>query len=167
MSLEFTYPQIYNFPPFFTRQPNDQTWQSQLQTWITLLIQFAKHHRIWILDENGDAISYGDMNTPDQLDDLDEYDDDTQQKKSVAEFGNIFDNVKLKRKLKRETILEIYKELITQGYAEWEEKRNSKKSFNRSGNVIIFWKRPEEWAGIISDWVRLLYILSILQFHIH
>lgn len=49
MTKEFNYPDIYNFPPFFTLQPNLDTWGKQCEIWISLILNYAKHHRKFII----------------------------------------------------------------------------------------------------------------------
>jgi ESCRT-II complex subunit VPS25 len=39
------YPSIYSFPPFFTKQPNNDTWSKQLEMWQELLLSFVKYHK--------------------------------------------------------------------------------------------------------------------------
>lgn len=38
----FLFPSIYSFPPFFTKQPNPQTWSHQLSQWIQLILAYCK-----------------------------------------------------------------------------------------------------------------------------
>ena len=42
----FTYPWEYNFPPFFTIQPNQETRKAQLEAWRSLIIDFCQHRNI-------------------------------------------------------------------------------------------------------------------------
>lgn len=42
----FNYPWEYNFPPFFTIQPNLETRKTQLEAWRSLIIDFCQHHNI-------------------------------------------------------------------------------------------------------------------------
>lgn len=46
-------PAIYSFPPLYTRQPNDIIRNKQIDSWINILLQFAKIEKIWELDSNG------------------------------------------------------------------------------------------------------------------
>lgn len=48
----FPFPSIYSFPPFFTRQPNSQTWTSQLSLWSSLILGYCRYNRIWRIDLN-------------------------------------------------------------------------------------------------------------------
>lgn len=46
----FEYPWQYNFPPFFTIQPNLETRAAQLDAWKSLVLSYCQHHKISILD---------------------------------------------------------------------------------------------------------------------
>lgn len=45
----FQFPSIYNYKPFFTKQPNEQTWNAQLTNWSDLILQYCKHNQIYKL----------------------------------------------------------------------------------------------------------------------
>jgi len=49
-SLPSYYPDFYNFPPFYTRQPNASTWASQLSQWRTFILEYCRHHNLWKLN---------------------------------------------------------------------------------------------------------------------
>ncbi|KAI8895539.1 vacuolar protein-sorting-associated protein 25-like protein [Globomyces pollinis-pini] len=51
---EFEYPSIYEFPPFFTKQPNADTWAKQLDMWTDLILSYCKFNRLFVLpvDQN-------------------------------------------------------------------------------------------------------------------
>ncbi|KTW32790.1 ESCRT-II subunit protein VPS25 [Pneumocystis jirovecii RU7] len=46
---EFVFPPLYEFPPFFTRQPNAETWKSQQSHWVSLILAYCRHKRIFRL----------------------------------------------------------------------------------------------------------------------
>ncbi|KAF2401177.1 putative vacuolar protein-sorting-associated protein [Trichodelitschia bisporula] len=48
-STDFRFIAHYNFPPFFTLQPNPLTRSSQLETWSTHILSYCRHHRIFTL----------------------------------------------------------------------------------------------------------------------
>ncbi|KAJ5679414.1 hypothetical protein N7462_007658 [Penicillium macrosclerotiorum] len=45
----FPFPPTYNFPPFFTPQPNSTTRHSQLEKWSSLIQAWCRHHRTYRL----------------------------------------------------------------------------------------------------------------------
>ena len=49
---DFTFPRIYNFPPFFTAQPNALTRAAQLRQWSLLIQSYCRHHRLFKLALN-------------------------------------------------------------------------------------------------------------------
>ncbi|SGY29505.1 BQ5605_C002g01059 [Microbotryum silenes-dioicae] len=49
-STGFVFPSLYSFPPFFTQQPTESTWSHQRSQWTTLILAYARHHRIFRFD---------------------------------------------------------------------------------------------------------------------
>lgn len=45
--MDFRPDPIYEFPPFFTRQPNEDTWQAQLEQWQRVILAVCAHERQW------------------------------------------------------------------------------------------------------------------------
>ncbi|KAF5134459.1 hypothetical protein MHUMG1_00451 [Metarhizium humberi] len=45
----FRFPREYHFPAFFTPQPNLTTHHAQLTKWSSLILSYAKHHRLFKL----------------------------------------------------------------------------------------------------------------------
>lgn len=58
----FKYPPIYNFPPFFTKQINDQTWNSQLEYWTSLILDYCKFYRLWIIHSDDELFKNSSIN---------------------------------------------------------------------------------------------------------
>lgn len=50
--MVFDYPSIYNFPPFFTKQPNETVFKSQLEKWGEIIVQYCEAGKIWKLDKD-------------------------------------------------------------------------------------------------------------------
>lgn len=46
-SSEYAFPRAYNFPPFFTPQPNALTRAAQLRQWSSLVQSYCRHHRLF------------------------------------------------------------------------------------------------------------------------
>ncbi len=90
MTTLFAFPKIHDFPPFFTRQPNESTWQSQRSGWIALILSYCRHHRIYRLDLGADLLA-----------------------------NDLFTNPTLHRSLKIETLREILDALAKEGSGEW------------------------------------------------
>ncbi|VDP07336.1 unnamed protein product [Soboliphyme baturini] len=47
---QFTWPWQYNFPPFFTLQPNLATREKQIEAWSSLVLQYCQHFKRFDLD---------------------------------------------------------------------------------------------------------------------
>lgn len=45
-----SYPELYDFPPFFTRQIHEDTWQKQKQIWIEFISLFAQQTNTYELN---------------------------------------------------------------------------------------------------------------------
>lgn len=55
MSQEpFTYPFFYNYPPYFTLQPINETKEKQCGLWSTLILAYCKHHKIFTIPNSDD-----------------------------------------------------------------------------------------------------------------
>ncbi|PWA21548.1 hypothetical protein CCH79_00003287, partial [Gambusia affinis] len=48
--MSFEWPWQYNFPPFFTLQPNVDTRQKQLAAWCSLVLSYCRHHKLYTVD---------------------------------------------------------------------------------------------------------------------
>jgi len=48
--MEFSWPWQYNFPPFFTLQPNAETEAKRLVAWQDLTLEYCRFHKIHTLD---------------------------------------------------------------------------------------------------------------------
>ncbi|QSL65417.1 hypothetical protein MERGE_002727 [Pneumocystis wakefieldiae] len=48
-NVVFEFPSLYEFPPFFTRQPNVETWKSQQSHWVSLILKYCQCKRIFRL----------------------------------------------------------------------------------------------------------------------
>ncbi|ODQ80617.1 hypothetical protein BABINDRAFT_125426 [Babjeviella inositovora NRRL Y-12698] len=142
---DFKFPPIYNFPPFYTKQPNETTWQSQSQQWIGLVLDYCKQKRIWVLNSDGVPLSKNDseLDSDEEVDSL-----------------SLFANEKIQRSLKRETIGEIYAQMVTEGSAEYLSpvstslSRSLKKATPQDQSIIVYWRKPEDWATMLLEWVE-------------
>ncbi|KAI4660509.1 hypothetical protein J4E90_006077 [Alternaria incomplexa] len=130
-SPNFVFPPHYSFPPFFTLQPVASTRSSQLASWSTLIQSYCRHNRIFTLSLI-DALP-----TP------------------------LFTNTTLRRSLS----LRDAKAIITYmaspeggNRAEFINTSSSKKAKageeSEGGKAWIYWRRPEEWAAALEEWVE-------------
>ncbi|KAJ4326080.1 hypothetical protein N0V94_000242 [Neodidymelliopsis sp. IMI 364377] len=125
----FSFPPHYFFPPFFTLQPVATTRSSQLQSWSTFIQSYCRFHRIFSLSLI-DALS-----TP------------------------LFHNTTLSRQLSLRDAKAILSWMASPeggNRAEFISSGNKKKSAadeSEGGRVWIYWRRPEEWAAALEEWV--------------
>ncbi|XP_061787765.1 vacuolar protein-sorting-associated protein 25 [Nerophis lumbriciformis] len=94
--MTFEWPWQYNFPPFFTLQPNVDTRQKQLAAWCSLALAYCRHHRLYTLDV------------------------------MEAQESPVFHNRKIERKLSTEAIQVVFEELRKKGNLEWLDKNKSR-----------------------------------------
>ncbi|KAF3000117.1 hypothetical protein E8E13_004105 [Curvularia kusanoi] len=124
----FQFPPHYSFPPFFTLQPVLTTRSSQLQSWSTFIQSYCRAHRIFQLSLV-DALP-----TP------------------------LFTNTALARSLSlrdAKAILSWMASAEGGNRAEFISASGSKKKADEGegGRVWIYWRRPEEWAALLEEWV--------------
>jgi ESCRT-II complex subunit VPS25 len=124
-------PSIFSFPPFFTRQPNAQTYTAQKSAWASLILGYYRGKRVWRMDVNQETI----------------------------EKIPIFSNRDIQRilpssaltpgKIKLEFLRELVENMVEDGQAEWVAK-------GTRVQALLYWLKPEEWANMISNWVSLV-----------
>ncbi|OAL50643.1 ESCRT-II complex, vps25 subunit [Pyrenochaeta sp. DS3sAY3a] len=132
-STAFQFPSLYFFPPFFNLQPVASTRSSQLASWSTFIQSYCRHNRIFSLSII-DA-----LNTP------------------------LFNNAKLSRSLSLRDAKAVFSWMATPeggNRAEFVPTSSSAKKAVRAGDegeggkVWIYWRRPEEWAAALEEWVE-------------
>lgn len=92
MSLEL--PAVHAFPPFFTRQPNQETFKSQLQQWSAIILVYYKFYRKYRMSLTPETLS-----------------------------SDLFTNKSINRSLKLETLREIVEHMVLEGHAEYTSKK--------------------------------------------
>ncbi|GAA5872475.1 hypothetical protein JCM16303_004532 [Sporobolomyces ruberrimus] len=132
-SSGYTFPSLYSFPPFFTRQPNPLTWSHQRSQWIHLILSHSRHTRTSYFPPISSTTG--------------------------LESFELFHNDKIKRTLSRETFIEIltFMASSTPPTIEFIPQTGSTKTFKTSsveGGCYVYWKTPQEWAETIYDWIR-------------
>lgn len=90
--MNFQFPWQFDFPPFFTIQPNLATREKQLEAWSRLIIDYCQHNKIYSIDL--DEISKSDL----------------------------FNNTKLNRRLDSSGIRIVFDYLEQQKHVEWKDK---------------------------------------------
>lgn len=134
----FQFPPTYNFPPFFTPQPNRSTRSAQLQKWSALIQAWCRHHRTFRL--------------------------------SLIEAveSPLFHNATLRKRVS----LGDARDIVDWMAAGADEdgtgtgtggggKRAEWVDANHKTVAWIWWRRPEEWAGLMADWVGSILSFSL------
>ncbi|KAL4787244.1 ESCRT-II complex subunit-domain-containing protein [Aspergillus varians] len=114
----------YNFPAFFSLQPNANTRAVQFQLWSQLIQSWCRHHRVY--------------------------------KISLVEAikSPLFWNTKLGKGLNLSNA-RIVLDWMCKGDEEGGGGRRAEWADGPSKSMAwIWWRRPEEWAGAIGDWVE-------------
>ncbi|KAJ5297624.1 hypothetical protein N7508_007873 [Penicillium antarcticum] len=140
MTLPFPFPREHNWPPFFTPQPNTTTRQDQLRKWSDLIQSWCRHHR--------------------------------QYRLSLIEAveSPLFFNATLRKRLdirEARAVVDWMTKSEEEGgggrRAEWIPDAGGGLSSGVMGGAQgqgpravawIWWKRPEEWADLLVEWVE-------------
>lgn len=143
----FAFPPTYNFPPFFTPQPNRSTRSAQLQKWSALIQAWCRHHRTFRL--------------------------------SLIEAveSPLFHNAALRKRLSLGDARDIVDWMAAPAAGGDEDgtisttaaggvggggKRAEWVDANHKSVAWIWWRRPEEWAGLVADWVCSFLLCSVV-----
>ncbi|KAK8156391.1 ESCRT-II complex subunit-domain-containing protein [Phyllosticta citrichinensis] len=126
----FKYPPHYSFPPFFTLQPVLSTRTSQLASWSAFIQSYCRHQRRFVLS---------------LVDALD---------------SDLFWNRRISKRLSAQDARAVlsYMASAEGGYrAEWVDGAadggGGGGGAGAAAAVWIYWRRPEEWAGVLEGWV--------------
>ncbi|KAE8575745.1 hypothetical protein XENTR_v10003930 [Xenopus tropicalis] len=125
--MGFEWPWQYNFPPFFTLQPNVDTRQKQLSAWSSLVLSYCRHNKLY-----------------------------TMNLMEIQE-SPLFNNKKIQRKLSLESVQVVLEELKKKGNLEWIDKNKSRflimwRRPDEWGKVIYQWVRE---VCIVPPWPKI------------
>ncbi|KAG5948540.1 hypothetical protein E4U53_006241 [Claviceps sorghi] len=122
----FPFPREYHFPPFFTPQPNLTTLHAQQTKWCSLILAYARHHRLFKLSL------------------------------STASQTDLFHNARLDRRLSTPDIRALIDFMRKDGRAEYASASGSGSGSAAASRdvVFVYWKKPEEWAALIEKYVE-------------
>lgn len=145
----FTFPATYSFPPFFTPQPNSSTRHSQLQKWSALIQSWCRHHRIYRLS------------LIDAIDTPLFHNSALRKRVSLSEARAIVDWM---AKSEEDGGGGRRAEWVSAGGAGGVSAGGGEGAGGSSdvgaaagaaGRIVawIWWRRPEEWAELLADWV--------------
>lgn len=178
----FPFPKIYSYPPFFTRQINDRTWHAQLLNWSELILAYCRYYRLFTLDLNIPTGSSGDSDSTKASERLFRNDTIGRALKEnvlreifeymVSTGSAMWVDGEVNKKLldddtkPQETGSDTDNDdeednAYERAYARYEQyqhklqKPNSKNgAVATQSGIIVYWRRPQEWATLITDWVE-------------
>ncbi|POW04168.1 hypothetical protein PSTT_10607 [Puccinia striiformis] len=104
----YNFPSIFSFPPFFTKQPNQQTWAHQVRLWHQLILSYCRYHKLHKIDISSSA---------------------------TLEDHELFHNPSISRRLNSESILSVFESMVQSGTAEYYPMRGTKPSQSQSAGV--------------------------------
>ncbi|KAF4768744.1 hypothetical protein HAV15_002914 [Penicillium sp. str.  len=122
----FPFPPTYNFPPFFTPQPNTTTRQSQLEKWSSLIQSWCRYHhqyRLPLIEA---------VETP------------------------LFHNTALRKRLDLRDAREVIDWMTKSEEEGGGGRRADLNGAGQGPKTVawIWWRRPEEWADVLVEWVE-------------
>lgn len=140
MTTEFQFPWQFNFPPFFTIQPNLETKKIQLETWSTLIIDYCCSKKI-------QSINLNEM---------------------INE--SIFYNKKIDRQLNKDSLIIILDFMQTKGTIEWINKEKTDcfiywKPIEEWCKIIYNWIKETGQLNTILTFYEILEENSNSPFH--
>ncbi|TKX19577.1 hypothetical protein C1H76_8426 [Elsinoe australis] len=130
----FTFPSHFSFPPFFTLQPNLTTLSRQLALWSTLIQTYTATQHIFRLSLS-DAPSSPLFHNPSIARRLD-----------LLSIRRVFDYMTSAEGDRRA-------EWVLPGSGSRKKVEASAIPNEQKNQVIVWWRRPEEWADAIYGWV--------------
>lgn len=134
-SAPYKPPAIYNFPPFFTKQPNKRVHEIQLQSWSQLVAEYCEWYGIWVISKDG-VVGDGKR----------------------ERRHEIFRNETIGRGLKQEFIEEIMEYMVSVDAAHWYNKDQMnnypKRSEMKKEMAVVLWKSLLWWAEQVARFVQ-------------
>ncbi|KKO97786.1 hypothetical protein THAR02_10105 [Trichoderma harzianum] len=131
-SPSFPFPREYFFPAFFTRQTNITIHHAQLTKWSSLILAYARHHRLFRITI------------------------------SAAAESDLFFNRGIDRRLSPPDIREVLDFMRKDGRAEFLRPGEGNGAADASSSaaaaggdvVFLYWRKPEEWAALVEAFVE-------------
>ncbi|XP_065833969.1 vacuolar protein-sorting-associated protein 25-like [Oscarella lobularis] len=112
--MAFKWPWQYDFPPFYTLQPNVDTREKQIDGWCNLVLSYHRSNKLFKLDLK------------------------------EASASPLFNNKKINRRLSEEAILLVLETLKNRGNLEWMDKQKAQclvlwRTIDEWANIIHKW----------------------------
>ncbi|ROW08323.1 hypothetical protein VMCG_03016 [Cytospora schulzeri] len=152
----FQFPREYYFPAFFTRQTNLNTLHAQLVKWSSLVLSYCQHHRIFKLSlsptsSTATATTSSSTSTSVPPSSSSNLNLNPASATATVDTEELFHNRKLNRRLALADVREVIGFMRREGRAEYVGREEEGRG---EGDVVwVYWRTPEEWAGVIEGWV--------------
>lgn len=153
----FTFPREYYFPAFFTRQTNLNTLHAQLVKWSSLVLAYCQHYRIFKLPLSSTSSSSATTNTTTTTTTTTTATNQTAPSLATSTTSpdpdELFYNRRLNRRLALADVREVIEFMRKDGRAEYVGGKGDEGGAVGGDVVWVYWRTPEEWAGMIEAWV--------------
>lgn len=128
---EFEWPWQYNFPPFFTIQPTLATKEKQLEAWSSLILNYHRAHRCFVLDV------------------------------TEALTSPLFHNKGISRKLSADALQDILNAMSNRGTIAWADKQHTRcyvfwRSPEEWGKLVYEWADASGHINSVCTFYELL-----------
>ncbi|CCE63144.1 hypothetical protein TPHA_0E00480 [Tetrapisispora phaffii CBS 4417] len=142
-------PKVYYFPPLYTRQVNSLIRRQQIDTWIDLILQYAKSMNCWMMTSEGNLIQT-------KIDELTGSDSNAIEKKSL------FVNETIQRSIPHTFVEEIWTHMVENGKA-----IRTEHDIESNSVYYIMWKGVDLWSSVILQWfetaVKLNQVVTLYE----
>ena len=131
MSAEsFSFPEIYNFPPFWTMQPVKETKRKQYEMWLDIILRYMKFKKATIIN-------------------IDDYLN-----------SELFNNKKIQRNLSRYEVVQLINELVNRQNAEWigTDQKQCKiiwRKIDEWAAIIYDWAKKRNFIGTVLTFYEI------------
>ncbi|KAJ8321029.1 hypothetical protein KUTeg_002616 [Tegillarca granosa] len=129
---DFSWPWQYQFPPFFTIQPNSDTRKKQLEAWCALVLSYLKQKKSHSVDV------------------------------TEIQNSPLFNNKEINRKLPPDGVYAVFEELQKKGHLEWKDQKTRKQCLIMWRTPEEWGKMIYDWitSKSMTNTVCTLYELS-------
>ncbi|KAF2793337.1 ESCRT-II complex, vps25 subunit [Melanomma pulvis-pyrius CBS 109.77] len=152
---KFAFPPHYAFPPFFTLQPILATRTSQLQSWSAFIQAYCRYHRVFTLTlvdalstplfynaALGRSLSLRDART-------------IVHWMTTVEGGARAEWIPSTASASAAAAAAAgLAAAATSGSGSGNARKSGKVEEEGDGKVWVYWRRPEEWAQVLEEWVE-------------
>ncbi|KAF2706822.1 ESCRT-II complex, vps25 subunit [Pleomassaria siparia CBS 279.74] len=142
----FVFPPLYSFPPFFTLQRVVTTRTSQLASWSAFIQSYCRFHGIFSL-ALVDALPTALFNNADIARSL-----SLRDARTVLHWMTTVEGGNRAEWIPSSSSSSSYSSSITASAAK-KGRGGDKGEEEGDGKAWIYWRRPEEWAQVLEEWV--------------